>query len=273
MIKKILDFLVSLFTYKEKKAISSKTEQVVEEPALEEITEEDVKTNLESEIQTKEETPIIEQEEVKQVAEKQKTTSKEAYKMLSVKERQTYLKTIGLYTKSIDGKVGSGTKKAYKQFNIIFLNKNSETYYEDTDKILRKIYASYKKSKYMDDSDWQYFNRFKKSEYKCKCGGKYCDGYPSKIAMRLVMTDQYIRNYYGKSTSVVSGLRCKQHNKNEGGVSNSKHLSGLASDTKTSGKKSSEVRKMISSTASTKLPFIRYSYDVSSASIHKDVNK
>lgn len=70
---------------------------------------------------------------------------------------------------------------------------------------------------------------FKKSEFKCKCG-KYCNGYPAEIGSRLVWILEELRNYYGKPVVITSGLRCRQHNANVGGVSNSKHRYGKAAD-------------------------------------------
>ena len=251
--KKIKEFIVNMLEVIEEN-------EVVEEPILKPIEEEITKE------------PITKQEETKQTVGKPKTTQKEVYTMLTNKQRQTYLKALGLYTKTIDNTRGTGQKKAEKQFNIIFLNKKSKTYTEETDKLLRKIYASYNKSKYMVDTDWQYFKNFKKTEYKCKCKGKYCNGYPHKIAMKLVMADQYQRNYYGKSITITSGVRCKQHNTNVGGTSNSYHKKGRASDTITKDKSSATVRNMIYKNSSTKLPFVSYSYDITKDSMHKTVD-
>lgn len=248
MIKKILEFIKNLF-----KVI----DENIEEPIINEI--EPPKEEIKKE-------PIIEQEEEKQAVEKPKTTQKEVYKMLTNKERQTYLKKLGLYTKAIDNIRGSGQKKAEKQFNIIFLNKSSDTYTEETDKLLRIIYKSYVASPYMVASDWQYFKNFKKSEYKCKCKGKYCKGFPSEVSMRLVMADQYLRNHYDLAVTLTSGVRCTTHNKNVGGVTKSRHLTGRASDLNVKGKTASEIRKVVK-----ELPFINYSYDVTSKEIHVDV--
>ena len=143
-------------------------EEKDEEPIIEQIEppQEEIK-----------EEPIIEQVEDKDLANDLKSASNEEYVLLTNKERQTYLKELGLYTKSIDNTRGSGQKSAEKFFNIIFLNKNTSTYTEETDKLLREVYASYKKSKYMKDSDWKFFKNVAKKELYCTCKKKYCDGY------------------------------------------------------------------------------------------------
>ena len=250
-IKQILELIFSIFKKEEVPIIN------------------DLNTNLEE----KEETPIIEQVEIKQPENDLKNTSNEVYEMLTIKQRQTYLKKINLYTKSIDGISGSGTKLAIKQFNIIFLNKKSDTYTEETDKLLRKIYTSYCKSKYMVATDWQYFKDFKKSEFYCTCNKKYCDGYnglEDKIPMHLLMADQYIRNYYGKAVSFSCSIRCPKRNKEVGGVSNSKHIKFRANDLKCKGIKSSQVVSLIYKGAN-KLPFVNYSYSITTFYTHVDV--
>lgn len=246
--KKILNFILDMF-----KVIDENIEDKVE-------NEEEVVDKIVIE------EPIIEQVETKEPISNIETTQKEVYVMLTNKEQQTYLKKLGLYTKKIDGIRGSGHKKAVKQFNLIFLNKDSEVYYEDTDKILRAIYKSYCESPYMKDSDWQYFKNFKKSEYKCKCKGKYCDGFPSEVSMRLVMANQYLRNYYDVAVKLTSGVRCTTHNTNVGGVKKSRHLLGRASDLNIKDKAASEIRKKVK-----ELPFINYSYDITKKEIHVDV--
>lgn len=247
MIKKIIEFIISVFTYKE------------ETPNKSEISAPG-KENSQA--------PTINQVEPKQPENSPKTAQKEVYKMLTNKERQTYLKKLGLYTKKIDNIRGSGQKKAEKQFNTIFLNKKEDTYTEETDKLLRIIYKSYSESPYMQTSDWKYFKNFKKSEYKCKCKGKYCNGYPSEIAMRLVMEDQYLRNYFGAAVRLTSGVRCKTHNKNVGGVSKSKHMEGLASDKNITNQTAANILKVIKT-----LPFNRYCYDITKKEVHGDVKK
>lgn len=96
-------------------------------------------------------------------------------------------------------------------------------------------------NKYMKDSDWANFKNFKKTEFQCKCGKKYCNGYPHEIAYSLVEVMQRLRDRYGKSVKITSGLRCKTHNKNVGGTANSKHPLGQAADFSFSGMNKNEV--------------------------------
>lgn len=251
---KVIEFLKDVFELIEKN-------EVVEEPILEPIEEEII------------EEPIIEQVEVKEVVDDLKTTQKEVYKMLTNKQRQTYLKKLGLYTKNIDGVRGNGQKLAEKQFNIIFLNKKSSTYTEATDKLLREVYKSYNASPYMVASDWQYFKNFKEKEYFCTCKKKYCDGWNGlrkKIPMHLLMADQYIRNYYNKPVSFSCSVRCPKRNAEVGGIKNSKHIKFRANDFKCSDIKSSKVVDLVYK-GSNKLPFVGYAYSINTNYTHVDV--
>lgn len=77
---------------------------------------------------------------------------------------------------------------------------------------------------------WGGSAHFSKSEMKCKCGGKYCNGYPAGISSKLMNILEGLRSYYGKPVTITSGLRCSRHNANVGGVSNSAHKYGKAAD-------------------------------------------
>jgi hypothetical protein len=242
MFKKILELIIKILTYK------MPPKEVTKEVTKEEKPQEEVNIPIEVE------TPKIEPE----------TKPSEVYTMLSVKEYQTYLKKIGLYTKGIDGIVGNGTEKAIYQFNTIFLNDKSGIYTEKTDRLLRVIYETYSKSPYMKDSDWQYFKNFKKTEYKCP---KWCDGYPHEIAFRLVMANQYARNIHMKPINISSGVRCQKHNDElKNSAKNSKHLVGEASDSGINGVSASALMKTYG-----ELAFVYYKYAITSKYVHISV--
>lgn len=77
---------------------------------------------------------------------------------------------------------------------------------------------------------WSGIKHFNKNEFACKCGGRYCGGFPVEISRRVVGVLDTIREYTGKPVVVSSGVRCKNHNKSVGGVENSYHLKGRAAD-------------------------------------------
>lgn len=67
-------------------------------------------------------------------------------------------------------------------------------------------------------------NNFYRYEFTCQCGCGFCNVDPKLISMLQEMRDQVGPIY------VNSGCRCKKHNKNEGGKSNSAHMVGKAVD-------------------------------------------
>ena len=72
---------------------------------------------------------------------------------------------------------------------------------------------------------------FKRSEFKCACGGKYCNGYPAgTTSAKLLNILEKLRSYYGKPITITSGQRCKTQNKLVGGISTSTHMKGKAAD-------------------------------------------
>ena len=267
---KIIEFILNVFAYKDKKETDLEEKPIIDTniPKEEEKAPEVVEIKPNEVIDKPKEEPKVEDLEPPKVEEIKET------KTLTLKEQQTYLKKLGLYTKKIDGIRGAGHKKAVKQFNTIFLNKESEVYYNDTDKLLREIYDSYNKSPYMVDSDWKYFKNFKSSEFYCTCRKKYCDGWNglrNKIPMHLLMADQYIRNHFGKAVSLTSTIRCDRRNKEVGGVKNSKHRLFRANDMGVKGIKAANVKKFVYTNSSTKLPFINYAYDINANYEHIDV--
>ena len=79
-------------------------------------------------------------------------------------------------------------------------------------------------SKYV--TDWSKYPNFDEWEFRCPCCGSVGNG----IATTLVDALQDLRNKTGKAITISSGYRCSKRNKAVGGVSNSKHLYGMAAD-------------------------------------------
>lgn len=274
----LLEYIIDILLNRERHEIVEEDDEPIineiEIPKEEPITKEEpneVSTPDTSEkepiIEEKPQEPTIEQEKPKQTEKPIENVSNEPYKMLSLKERQTYLKKLGLYSKNIDGIVGNGHKKAVRQFNVIFLNKNVETYFEETDKLLKEFYNLYCQDAYMTNNDWKYFKNLQYKEYACKCK-KYCNGHPHRVHKRLIMEDQYLRNIFNSPININSGDRCTTHNKNVGGVSNSTHMYCSGSDKQFKNIKSDKVLKEIKS-----LEFNRYCYAIGTYAVHGDVKR
>lgn len=113
---------------------------------------------------------------------------------------------------------------------------------------------------------WDRIEYFHRSEFKCNCGGKYCNGYPVEMRRAVVQVADRVRKHFGAPAYVSSGIRCTQHNANVGGVSNSRHLYGRAMDFCISGKTAQQVLAYVQSQ-----PEIRYAYAIDSNYVHMDV--
>ena len=77
---------------------------------------------------------------------------------------------------------------------------------------------------------WDHIRYWTREEWRCQCGGQFCDGFPAEPDQTLVELVDDIRHQLGAPGHRSSGLRCDIHNRNEGGVWNSKHLEGKALD-------------------------------------------
>lgn len=157
---------------------------------------------------------------------------------MTTKQRQHLLAFLGYYVGNVDGEWGALSKTActafQKDFGGIKVDGFGGT---ETDKALKHAVAygmpakedTSTKEENATGNFWDGIKYFKRSEFACKCG-KYCNGYPAEIDMKMVKIADAIRERIRKPISVNSGLRCKTHNANVGGVSNSQHLYGTAAD-------------------------------------------
>ena len=146
--------------------------------------------------------------------------------LLNVYTRQLYLKKLGFYKGKVDTIEGALTTAAYKELQKKYFVRPRDIdgkYGINTDTLLRNAY--YVKV---------YAPNFKLEEFKCKCGGKYCTGYPKVLSINLLKAVQAIRAKYGVTT-ITSGMRCaKWNSKQRGSSANSYHLRGKAVDFKNS---------------------------------------
>lgn len=184
--------------------------------------------------------------------------------LLSIKNRQKYLKELGFYNGLIDGIAGPQTRAAYLALQRRYFTRSVDQdgkYGKDTDRLLRNAYAVY-----------THTNNFELEEFKCKCGGKYCTGYPAVLDDQLLINLQKMRKIYGAIT-ITSGLRCQSHNAAVGGASTSRHKTGKAADIQCEKTNTAFGRRTVMDTWR-ELPEYRYTYanTVSMGnSVHVDV--
>lgn len=72
-------------------------------------------------------------------------------------------------------------------------------------------------------------NNFDISEFECSCGCKMPNDVKRNVE-KLANNLQIVRDILDEPIRVNSGYRCKSYNKDIGGVSNSQHILGNASD-------------------------------------------
>lgn len=160
-------------------------------------------------------------------------------------QRQHLLAYLGYYKLTVDGDWGSGSREACKAFQRdrnLTVDGFGGT---ETDKALRYAVANnLEKPEFDDDvtdyyvgknanltgTFWDEIEFFNPEEFRCKCGGKYCNGFPAEPHEKTVRYANAIRKRLGKPVPVNSGLRCPTWNQIQGGVSNSNHMTGGAAD-------------------------------------------
>lgn len=115
---------------------------------------------------------------------------------------------------------------------------------------------------------WPGIVYFKRDEMRCKCGGRYCNGFPAEPQQLLMELADRARKHFGAPGHVVSGLRCSRWNQIQGGVGNSQHMYGEAMDIRIDGVTAYTLLAWMK-----KQPEVRYCYAINSANVHFDIPK
>ena len=188
-------------------------------------------------------------------------------------QKQCLLRYLGYYKDTVDGDWGPNSMNATRDFQKdngltvdgVFGNATKK-------KILEHVangtgFKSVKATTASKTGDWwddiEYFD---KSEFVCHCGGRYCKGYPAEPKEKLVRVADAVRKALKAPATVSSGVRCKQHNANVGGVYNSKHLDGDAMDFSIEGKTSNQVLAEVR-----KHKEIKYAYAIDGSYVHMNI--
>lgn len=184
---------------------------------------------------------------------------------MTIYQIQLLLLYLGYDPGEPDGVLGGKTKGAVELFQGDFggIARDGQPG-QETQKALRHAVA-YGFLKRQEDF-WQEIRWFSRQEFACKCGGKYCNGFPAEPVEALVRSAEQIREHFGAAITVSSGVRCTAHNANVGGVSNSRHLTGKAMDFSVAGASAERVLEYIRT-----MPQIRYAYAIDGSYVHMDV--
>lgn len=166
--------------------------------------------------------------------------------IMTMKRLQMNLKYLGYYDGEIDGIKGKKTLSAIKQFQRDNgLAVDGIAGQKTIDCIRAIIVADQQKfgvtvdgvageettnarNNYNENTSvnsWDSIKHFKQSEFTCKCGCGL-----NNMNLQVVKIADEVREHFGSPAIVTSGSRCEKHNKEVGGVSNSRHLQGKAID-------------------------------------------
>lgn len=190
---------------------------------------------------------------------------------------QCLLQYLGYYTITVDSIWGPGTKQATKDFQAAEGLEDDGIPGKLTQAALLDAVAN-GRFKAADttqpDSEetgtealwWNDIKYFTREEFRCKCGGKYCNGFPAEPQEGMVRAIDNVREHFGKAFTPNSGVRCPTHNANVGGASNSRHLYGKAVDFHVPGKTAAQVLAYLAT-----LPGLGYCYAIDADNVHMDI--
>ena len=195
---------------------------------------------------------------------------------MTIRQRQHLLAYLGYYVGTVDGDWGSGSRAActafQQDFGGIVVDGHGGT---ETDKALKHAVAydlfkvDISNEETTTGSFWDDIQYFKRDEFRCKCGGKYCNGFPAEPKEQLVRIADQLRKNLGVPITIVSGLRCPTWNQIQGGVADSQHQYGEAADIYCSG-----ISQLRVETELDNIGGVRYHYPITgSSNVHFDIPK
>lgn len=184
------------------------------------------------------------------------------------KQKQCLLCYLGYYDGKIDGDFGPASKTATMGFQDDYGLEPDGIFGAKTEAmILKAITGEAKPVEKKPAADvWDGIKYFTKDEFKCKCGGKYCNGFPVEVDYKLLQLADVVREHFGMPITVSSGVRCETHNAKVGGVANSRHRFGKAMDYSVRGVPASIVLPYVQS-----LSGVNYAYAIDGSYVHMDV--
>lgn len=158
---------------------------------------------------------------------------------MTVMQIQHLLAYLGYDPGAIDGVMGRNTQAAVRRFQADYGLTADGDPGAATKKMLIGAVAgtAVKVDKPADAGQaqtgtfWDEIEYFTRAECRCKCGGRYCNGYPAEMSETTMRVADEIRRRAGVPLNNNSALRCKQWNALQpGAVANSNHMTGHAID-------------------------------------------
>lgn len=190
---------------------------------------------------------------------------------MTVKQIQNLLQYLGYYNGIPDGDFGPLSRQAVTDFQRAFGLKVDGDPGPETQKALTHAvaYGMPTRDEPEPTADWwDEIEFFTREEFKCKCGGQYCDGYPAEMQEKVVRIADAARKHFGRPAHVVSGLRCETWNKIQDGVEESQHIYGEACDLRISGVTADKLLAWFLQQNG-----VRYAYKINGTNVHFDIPK
>ena len=190
---------------------------------------------------------------------------------MTVKQIQNLLQYLDYYNGIPDGDFGPLTREAVTDFQRAFgLTADGDPGPETQKALTHAVaYGMPTREEPEPTADWwdeiEFFDR---EEFRCQCGGKYCDGYPAEPQEKMVRIADAARKHFKRPANVVSGLRCETWNEIQGGVWNSQHRYGEACDLQIPGVTGAQLMAFLDTQP------IRYAYIINDTNnVHFDIPK
>lgn len=173
-------------------------------------------------------------------------------------------KVIGVETDGLAGVVTVAATREYQQSQSLPATGIADP---ETRKRMHD-FALPEESESADGDWWKEIRFFTREECRCKCGGRYCNGYPAEMQPDVLRVADRARKHFGRPGYVISGLRCRKHNAVSSGVADSQHMYGEAMDLWVEGVSGAVLLAYIR-----QQPEIRYTYQINAFNVHFDIPK
>lgn len=191
---------------------------------------------------------------------------------MTVKQKQNLLAYLGYYTGKIDDLWGDLTETATREFQRASGLVCDGVFGDGTLKAAKEAVANDRFKEHQNvapettDTFWDHIRYWTREEFRCRCGGKYCNGFPVEPDQTLVELVDDLRHKAGRPGHRSSGIRCQIWNEKQGGVWNSRHKEGKALDFFIEGVSGAKLLSMAQAD-----PRTRYAYIIDGQYVHVDV--
>lgn len=185
---------------------------------------------------------------------------------ITIKQRQCLLAYLGYYAGGVDGVWGPLSEAAVRRFQRACGLTEDGAFGPETEARIRQVIGNGEEPAAEGNAFWNRIRYWNREEFRCRCGGKYCDGFPAEPDEALVELADDVRAHFGRPGHRSSGLRCRTWNAIQGGVADSRHLTGKALDFCIEGNTAAQTLAYIRT-----LRGVRYAYDIDGTYVHMDV--